>query len=276
MENLELQPKENVQVAEIPEQGIVDVYKGASMLRLTPEEQKDLMHPADAEDYEIRPDGFIYLPAALVRKKLNDVIGIGQWAIIGQGTRKEDSEKSARVFYDGILMIRGNYISRSTGESVYSFTNQNQSWASAVEAAKTDCLTRCAKDIGIATEGREPRFIRDWQKTFAVRVFCKDDYTGKIKVFWRRKDVDPFYNETGLVPVNPQPSVKPKEEPAMKGQPVTDEWQETINACKNITQLTALYNENKHQVDEWPELKATFKKAQEAIKTKFTPQKASA
>jgi len=276
MENLEPQPKENLQVAELsPEEMGVDIYKGASMLRLTPDEQKELMAPASADDYEIRPDGFIYLPAALVRKKLNQVIGIGQWAVICQGTRKEDiSDKQARIYFDGVLMIRGNFISRATGENSYSFSNQNQSWASAVEAAKTDCLTRCVKDLGIATESREPSFIRKWQKQYAVRVWAKvneydrqkNGWIEKPKILWRRKDVDPFPNETGLVNENPQPTVPQAAKKEPQPQPVTEEWNATLKECKTLPELTALYNQNKAQVDGWPELKEAFTKRQHSIK----------
>jgi len=276
MENSELQPKENLQVAELsPEEMGIDIYKGASMLRLTADEQKELMAPASADDYEIRPDGFIYLPAALVRKKLNQVIGIGQWAVICQGTRKEDiSDKQARIYFDGVLMIRGNFISRATGENSYSFSNQNQSWASAVEAAKTDCLTRCVKDLGIATESREPSFIRKWQKDYAVRVWCKvneydrlkNGWIEKPKILWRRKDVDPFPNETGLVNENPQPTVPQAAKKEPQPQPVTEEWNATLKECKTLPELTALYNQNKAQVDGWPELKEAFTKRQHTIK----------
>jgi hypothetical protein len=276
MENSELQPKENLQVAELsPEEMGMDIYKGASMLRLTADEQKELMAPADAEYYEIRPDGFIYLPAALVRKKLNQVIGIGQWAIICQGTRKEDiSDKQARIYFDGILMIRGNFISRATGENSYSFSNQNQSWASAVEAAKTDCLTRCVKDLGIATESREPSFIRKWQKQYAVRVWCKvneydrakNGWIEKPKILWRRRDVDPFPNETGLVVKNPQPTVPQQAKKETLPEPLSEEWKSSLIACRTLPELTALYNQNKDQVDAWPELKEAFTKRQAAIK----------
>jgi len=165
---------------------------------------KALSAPFDELEYEIRPDGFIYVPQALTLKRLNSVIGIGRWGLllINASTEERDADIS-KVYYDGALMIRNCFVSRSIGESQFSKKNANTSKASALEAAKSDCRQRCCKDLGIATDSWNPSFIRKWQKENAVRVFV--DNNGKKSVAWRRKDVDAFWNETGLVPNTPTP-----------------------------------------------------------------------
>lgn len=209
-----MQSKENLPVA-LP----VDVYIHASTLELTAEEQEKLMAAFDDQEYEIRPDGHIYIPQALIKERLNKVIGVGQWALVKIMDRFEQiKEGQYRMFFDGALMIRGKFASRSVGESTYYQSNANQSWASALEAAKSDTIVRCCKDLGIADEIYKPAFVRKWQKAYAVKVFVKKEFNGvtKNEIAWRRKDVEPFFNETGPVPTGAF-SVPEQKNPAFNG-----------------------------------------------------------
>lgn len=181
-----------------------DTYFGASQIKLSETEMTKLSAPFEDLDFEIRPDGFIYLPQAMYTKRLNDVLGIGNWALLLVKNAKEDlGNGKFKVFYDGVLMIRGQFASRSCGEATYMTSNDNQSWASALEAAKSDCRVRCCKDLGIAADAWMPAFIRAWQKKYAIRVFVRDERRNKIVPQWRRSDVDPFWNETGEVQTTP-------------------------------------------------------------------------
>lgn len=194
MENVNKQ-HENLGVAKFDP---AQIYSGASMLNLTETERKQLAAPFDDLDFEIRPDGFIYIPQSLTLDRLNTVIGIGQWALeMIQNGKEDQGNGNWKVFFDGYMKIRNCFVSRSVGESQYSLNNKNQSWASALEAAKSDCRQRCLKDLGVAADAWKPQFIRRWQKEHAVRVFV--DKGGKKEVVWRRTDVDPFWNETGFV-----------------------------------------------------------------------------
>lgn len=199
MEKNVQQPTENNMVAKFDP---AVVYAGVSSLRLSETEMRSLSASFDDMDYEIRPDGFIYLPAALTLQRLNNVIGLGQWGLLL--INASDEERTAdvtKVYYDGALMVRNCFVSRSCGESQYSKKNANQSKASALEAAKTDCRQRCGKDLGIGTDAWNPSFTRRWQADHAIRVYVND--RGEQKVLWRRKDLEPFWNETGLVPNTP-------------------------------------------------------------------------
>lgn len=200
MENSNQQPKENLSVASFDPAA---TYAGASSLLLSESEMKALTAPFDDLDYEITPQGFIYLPQVLSLQRLNTVIGVGRWGLLLINTGSQQmNPNTIKVFYDGALIIRNCFVSRSAGEATYSTNNGSQSYASALEAAKSDCRQRCCKDLGIASDAWNPSFIRDWQKKYAIRVFVKDD-SGKTKVLWRRSDLPPFPNETGLVPSGP-------------------------------------------------------------------------
>jgi hypothetical protein len=199
MEKNQSQPNENNQVAKFDP---AVVYAGVSSLRLTETEMTKLSASFDDMDFEIRPDGFIYLPAALTLQRLNNVIGLGQWGLLLINASEEERNADVtKVYYDGALMVRNCFVSRSCGESQYSKKNANQSRASALEAAKTDCRQRCGKDLGIGTDAWSPSFTRRWQRDHAIRVYVNDN--GQNKVLWRRKDLDPFWNETGPVPTTP-------------------------------------------------------------------------
>jgi hypothetical protein len=269
-------------------------YRGASNLRLSESERKSLTDPFDDLEYEIRPDGFIYIPQVLTLQRINRVIGVGQWSILLINSGKDEIRKDTfKVFYDGALVIRDCFVSRAVGEASYNRTNNNSSWASAFEAAKSDCRQRCCKDIGIASDAWNPTFIRRWQKEHAIKVWVNDN--GQQKCVWRRKDIDPFPNETG--PVLSQAAIRQQaadEKPWLNAGPdfdaamvqlqsgsqtiqslknrykiskATEEsivkglvtyWQQKTDECSDMARLTSLYNEHAAMVEASPFIKDVF------------------
>jgi len=196
--NLPLAP-ENLQVA-LPQQQIIDLFATVSHLVLTPEESKALITAFDDSVIEIRPDGHIYIPQAYYRQRLNDVLGIGQWGLIQKGSYQDVSEKAGgktktKFYLPGILVIRKCMVAEAVGEAELHDDNEQQSAASCWEAAKSDCITRCCKDMSIGAQLYQPTYIREWQKKYAIRVWLE----GKTKPAWRRADAIPFWNETGVV-----------------------------------------------------------------------------
>jgi len=131
--------------------------------------------------------------------KLNKVFGIGQWCLLKREVKLD--ETANKCYYVGILLIRGCYVSEAIGEAEYHKANTMQSWASVAESAKSDCIVRCCKDLGIASELWQPQFSRKWVEEYAVKVFVEVERQGTKKrtVQWRRKDVKPFWNEVGIV-----------------------------------------------------------------------------
>ena len=175
----------------------IKIYQGASMLKIEEEEQKKLTASFEEKMIEIRPDGLIYLPQVFWRERLNQTFGIGQWCLVVKNSSKDEAKN--KCYLQGVLMIRGCYVGEAVGEAEYHATNPLQSWATVWEAAKSDCITRCCKDLGIANELWQPKFINEWISKYAIKVWRNK--TGKSKngndgsYQWRKKDAQPFYDE---------------------------------------------------------------------------------
>jgi len=43
-------------------------------------------------------------------------------------------------------------------------------YATALEAAKSNALMRCCKDLGIASELWDPSFVAQWRQKYCVKV----------------------------------------------------------------------------------------------------------
>ncbi|HEX2868561.1 MAG TPA: hypothetical protein VHO03_16075 [Ignavibacteriales bacterium] len=259
-----------------------NMYQKASLLTVTEKEQKALEAPLNPEDVEIRPDGLIYYPQVFYREKLNSIFGIGQWALIQHSISKIGNT----LCFDGSLYVRGCFVSRALGEHDYFENNRNTSWASVYEAAKSDCLVRCCKDLGIAKELWQPAYGRDWVKKYAVKVFVevKDRQTGKTetKAQWRRKDADPYWNEKGIVPTpkyeapqqkKPQAQAVPNE-PAAEAEPqnLVDSVRDTLPKLNNLGEIKDYWEEifplyNKLPVESKRLVNKEFKYYRDAVKS---------
>ncbi len=260
------QPKINEAIA---------IYQGASLLKIEKEEQEKLAASFDAELIEIRPDGLIYLPQVFWRQRLNETFGIGQWCLVVKGSHKDPNPEKDKLYVQGVLMVRGSYVAEAVGEAELHSNNATQSWASVWESAKSDCITRCCKDLGIACELWQPTFIRTWQAQNAIQVWVD----GKNKPQWRKRNAPPFYKEKGHVqnssssnantgndgPVYPkqrnndQPitdvdqSQQSKPSMAQQGakpwlNPDTDKWKEAVKYLQqggNIQSVEAKYRMSK-------------------------------
>lgn len=58
----------------------------------------------------------------------------------------------------------------------------------ATEGCKSNALMRCCKDLGVASELWDPRFIRRFMKDQAKQVWAEHAVTKKKKQVWLRKD----------------------------------------------------------------------------------------
>ena len=215
-------------------------YEQASMLELTKSEQDALQVVVNEEEVEVRYDGIIYLPQVFVRNVLNKVIGIGQWALIENSRIKEGDS----LFLDGSLYIRGKFVARGMGESDYIPSNPLSSWASAYESAKSDCLVRCCKDLGIAKEMWMPQYQRNFLKKNCIQVYRRDAKSNR-NWQWRRRDSAPFSDESSYMPL-------------LEGfEKVTnlaelEEWKNNVSASKpflNAKELETLTNRYKIKLD---------------------------
>lgn len=161
----------------------INPYVGIASEPFTPEQTAILLEKLKEEDIEVRPDGLVYLPEIRYRRVLNRTFGPGAWALMPRSIDIGDN----MLFYRGALFIHGRFVSEAIGEQQYFPNNDRMSYATAAEAAKSNCLVRCCKDIGIANELWDPTYTRNWLKKNAVEVWCvnrQDPH--KRKKFWRK------------------------------------------------------------------------------------------
>ncbi|KAI0650446.1 mitochondrial genome maintenance MGM101-domain-containing protein [Trametes meyenii] len=168
-------------------------YFGLSTQPFPKEAADVLMTPLDPQDVEIKPDGLVYLPEIKYRRVLNKAFGPGGW---GLAPRSETNVGPRVVSREYALVCLGRLVGIARGEQEYFDPN---GIPTATEACKSNALMRCCKDLGVASELWDPRFIREFKAKYCVEVFAEDTRTKKKKKLWRRKDQPPFeypYKET--------------------------------------------------------------------------------
>ncbi|KAI0774553.1 mitochondrial genome maintenance MGM101 [Fomes fomentarius] len=161
-------------------------YFGLSTQPFPKEAAEVLMQPVDAQDVEIKPDGLIYLPEIKYRRALNKAFGPGGW---GLAPRSETNVGPKVVSREYALVCLGRLVGIARGEQEYFDPN---GIPTATEACKSNALMRCCKDLGIASELWDPRFIREFKAKYCVEVYVEDTRTKRKKKLWRRKDQPKF------------------------------------------------------------------------------------
>lgn len=89
-----------------------------------------------------------------------------------------------------ILSRYNRFIAQARGECQY-FADDGI--ATAGEGCKSNALMRCCKDLGIASELWDPRYIRDFKKKWAQEIWVEHVVTKKKRQTWVRKGDDPAY-----------------------------------------------------------------------------------
>lgn len=168
---------------------------GASAEAFPPEAAAVMMAPIEETDVEIKPDGIIYLPEIKYRRILNKSLGPGAWALIPRDDSVVEGKTLSR---DYALFVHGRFVSQARGEFESSYNKLSEGVAE--EAAKSNALMRCCKDLGIASELWDPTFILSFKAKYCSAVFAENQTTKKKHRLWRRKDRPPFgfpWKETG-------------------------------------------------------------------------------
>lgn len=190
-------------------------YVGIAAAPFSSEAAETLMAPLLDNDIEIRPDGLIYLPEIKYRRILNRAFGPGAWSLLPMDITVSANDNM--LYYRGALFVHGRFVSEAIGEQQYYATNDRMSYATAAESAKSNCLTRCCKDLGIASELWDPSFVRQWIATYAVDVWTENvgsnpSDRGKKRRMWRKKEapaIDMFpWREDGATSSQAQPGAK--------------------------------------------------------------------
>ncbi|KAI9513299.1 mitochondrial genome maintenance protein [Russula earlei] len=152
-----------------------------------PLEVADILQAAiDPLDIEMKPDGMIYLPEIKYRRILNRAFGPGGW---GLAPRSETNVSPKIVSREYALVCLGRLVAIARGEQEYF---DPSGIPTATEACKSNALMRCCKDLGVASELWDPRFIREFKKEYCVEVYAEHVPTKKKRKLWRRKDQPKF------------------------------------------------------------------------------------
>ena len=163
-----------------------------------PKEASDiLLAPLDPNDIEVKPDGIVYLPEIKYRRILNRAFGPGGWGLAPRGETIVTAKAVTREY---ALVVQGRLVSIARGEQDY-FTPEGI--PTSAEGCKSNALMRCCKDLGVASELWDPRFIRKFVATNAKEIWVENIVSKKRKKIWIRKDDTvrhPFKETKGFGP----------------------------------------------------------------------------
>lgn len=181
-------------------------YAGLSTKPVTDAQAEILGRGVAPEEVDIRPDGMVYMGAHRVRQRLNEAFRPGGWglrqltSIDVQIATEAQGDNSAELIMSAhfALYAEGRFLASARGEMKY-YDNGEMTYGDALEGAKSNALTRCCKDLGIALNLWDKTFGDQWKIQHAVKVWVK----GKTKPQWRKLDAVPFYGERDITDDSP-------------------------------------------------------------------------
>ncbi len=185
--NTELAEREEVEqeLAQVEPAKPLNVFEGISAEAVSDEQRDILVGDLDPTDVEIRPDGIVYMPQIKYRRVLNETFKPGGWALMPHGKPNVISSVMMREFG---LYVNGRFFASAIGEQEYFEDNPTMSYATAHEAAKSDAMVRCCKDLGIASCLWDESFRLEWKAKYATSAWYENEKTQKKKKLWWRKD----------------------------------------------------------------------------------------
>lgn len=145
-------------------------YQQASQLKLTEAESKALRAPFGDDAVRGGAKGderILYISHIHLSDRLNDVLGIGQWAIVKRSQRAEqtktvDGKPLTRIYFEGVMVVRGAFVAEAIGVGQYHPNNPKEDYGSALESAMSDSLTRCCKRLGIGSQVWDKGYCENW------------------------------------------------------------------------------------------------------------------
>ena len=145
-----------------------------------------LTAPVSAGLIEIKPDGIIYLPEVHYRRILMKAFGPGGWTLRPLTPPMWEKDFVSREY---ALICEDKFVSQALGE--HQVFDRSMA-GGALEAAKSNALMRCCKDLGIASELWDPAFITAFRNKLCVGVWCEHAKSKEKKRLWRRVDRPAF------------------------------------------------------------------------------------
>ncbi|CAK3916683.1 Mitochondrial genome maintenance [Lecanosticta acicola] len=157
-------------------------FHGLSSSPFTKEQSEILQKRLDFDDIEIKPDGIVYLPEIKYRRILNHAFGPGGWGLAPRGETIVTQKVVTREYG---LVCGGRLVSIARGEQHYF---DPDGIPTATEGCKSNALMRCCKDLGIASELWDPRFIKKFMAEMGKEVMVEHMATKKRRKHYMRKD----------------------------------------------------------------------------------------
>ncbi|KAH0156703.1 hypothetical protein KCU67_g8210, partial [Aureobasidium melanogenum] len=157
-------------------------FHGISSTPFSAEAAAILTQEIPFDDIEIKPDGIIYLPEIKYRRILNKAFGPGGWGLVPRGETIVTGKLVTREY---ALVAGGQLVSIARGEQQYF---DPDGIPTATEGCKSNALMRCCKDLGIASELWDPRFIRKYMKEMGKEIIVEHVMTKKRRKHFMRKD----------------------------------------------------------------------------------------
>ncbi|KCV69883.1 hypothetical protein H696_03350 [Fonticula alba] len=160
----------------------IEDFPGIAQGAFDPSITAKLLAPLDPDEIEIKPDGLIYLPEIKYRRILNASLGPGGWGMVPRSPHTFQDRILSREY---ALFAMGRFVGQARGEQI---VFDRHGFPTASEGVKSNALVRCCKDLGIASELWDPRFILEWKQKYAVERWVTDTRTNKKSKAWRRND----------------------------------------------------------------------------------------
>ncbi|KKK15223.1 mitochondrial genome maintenance protein, partial [Aspergillus rambellii] len=157
-------------------------FHGLSAEPFPKEVAEILLAATEPEEVEIKPDGILYLPEIKYRRILNRAFGPGGWGLV---PRSESIVTPKTVTREYALVCNGRLVSVARGEQDY-FSPDGI--PTATEGCRSNALVRCCKDLGIASELWDPRWIRKFKTQYTREVFVEHVVNRRKSKIWVRKD----------------------------------------------------------------------------------------
>ncbi|KAJ5963677.1 uncharacterized protein N7479_003553 [Penicillium vulpinum] len=157
-------------------------FHGLSAAPFPKECAEILLAEVEPDEVEIKPDGILYLPEIKYRRILNRAFGPGGWGLV---PRSESIVTPKTVTREYALVCNGRLVSVARGEQDY-FSPDGI--PTATEGCRSNALVRCCKDLGIASELWDPRWIRKYKTKYTREVFVEHVVTKRKTKIWTRKD----------------------------------------------------------------------------------------
>lgn len=162
-------------------------YHGLGSISFTQEQTETLLAPTVEDDVEVKPDGILYLPEIKYRRILNKAFGPGGWGLAPRGESIVTGKIVTREYG---LIAQGRLVSIARGEQQYF---DPDGIPTATEGCKSNALMRCCKDLGIASELWDPRFIREFMAKNTKEIWVEHVTNKKRRKIFMRKDDAPRY-----------------------------------------------------------------------------------